>query len=121
MKQISYSDTLYEFKIILTLGTWKEFCDYLEKEELTMFLGVPSNTITGPAGYHFAIPELNEAYMFVNVGKNRDYDSQMQTFVHELNHACLDIFDTRGIPVSSDYSEAYCYYYDYLYSYFSER
>ena len=121
MTKKEYTDRLYEFHITLYNGTWEEFVAKMKKDELDIFLGDEVlGRMIGPDGFHFVVPELSEAVMFVQKKKG-DRGLNLQTFVHELNHVCLAVFDLRGIPVSSDYSEAYCYYYDYLYSYFSER
>ena len=37
------------------------------------------------------------------------------TIIHECNHAVFDVFETRGIPVSNDNSEVFCYYSEYLF------
>lgn len=40
----------------------------------------------------------------------------LHTLIHELNHFCLWTFDYIGMPVNSANSEAYCYYYDYIFN-----
>ncbi len=120
MKKIEYVDRLYEFKIILIESSWNEFIKFLEKEDMLMFLGEPANSMFGPEGFHFVVPELSEAYMFINKKKG-EKTLNLRTFVHELNHVCLAIFDSRGIKVSSEYSEAYCYYFDFLFNYFTKK
>lgn len=42
------------------------------------------------------------------------FNNDVVTLVHELSHAVMYIFDTVGIPLSSDNSETYCYYMDSL-------
>lgn len=37
------------------------------------------------------------------------------TLTHEINHFCLWVFDYIGMPVNSENSEAYCYYYDHIF------
>ncbi len=44
------------------------------------------------------------------------FTEELATLIHELNHFCLWVFDYIGMPVNSDNSEAYCYYYDYIFN-----
>lgn len=44
------------------------------------------------------------------------FTDSLHTLVHELNHFCLWVFDYIGMPVNSSNSEAYCYYYDYIFN-----
>lgn len=121
MTKKEYTDRLYEFHITLYNGTWEEFVAKMKKDELDIFLGEDAiHRIIGPDGFHFAVPELSEAIMFVK-RKKGEKGLNLQTFVHELNHVCLAIFDSRGIPVNSDYSEPYCYYYDFLFGEFTNK
>lgn len=43
------------------------------------------------------------------------FKEHLHTLIHELNHFCLWVFDYVGMPVNSSNSEAYCYYYDYVF------
>lgn len=40
------------------------------------------------------------------------FNDDILTLTHALNHFCLWTFDYIGMPVNSNNSEAYCYYYD---------
>lgn len=42
------------------------------------------------------------------------FNDDILTLTHELNHFCLWTFDYIGMPVNSNNSEAYCYYYDHI-------
>lgn len=44
------------------------------------------------------------------------FTESLHTLIHELNHFCLWVFDYIGMPVNSANSEAYCYYYDYIFN-----
>lgn len=44
------------------------------------------------------------------------FSEPLHTLIHELNHFCLWVFDYIGMPINSTNSEAYCYYYDYIFS-----
>lgn len=44
------------------------------------------------------------------------FSGSLLTLAHELNHFCLWVFDYIGMPVNSEHSEAYCYYYDHILS-----
>jgi len=116
MKIKTYTDDLYNVHITLYAGTWESFLKEMKKEGLEiLFEETIKDTILNPLGFHLFIPHLSRAIIFVTQKKNI-FD--LRTFVHELNHVCLAIFDRCGIKVDSDNSEPYCYYFDYIFGKF---
>lgn len=65
-------------------------------------------------------PDINGCKGYTSFSGNRVligvFTDSLHTLVHELNHFCLWVFDYIGMPVNSSNSEAYCYYYDYIFN-----
>ena len=118
MKITTYTDELYNMHIQLYIGTWSDFLKEMKKDGLYDYIITNDNLdkiIFGPIGFHLFVPEMSRAIMFVTQKKN---GIDLRTFSHELNHICLDIFNRINIKVNADNSEAYCYYYDFIFSKF---
>lgn len=65
-------------------------------------------------------PDIDSCKGYTTYSDNRVligvFVEPLHTLIHELNHFCLWTFDYIGMPVNSANSEAYCYYYDYIFS-----
>lgn len=65
-------------------------------------------------------PDINGCKGYTSFSGNRVligiFTDSLNTLIHELNHFCLWVFDYIGMPVNSSNSEAYCYYYDYIFN-----
>lgn len=115
MKLIKYTDNLYENRIFLVYSTWSEFKNFLKKQKTDFFLEDIDKE--NPEGFSFYIPELSDSYIYIK----KESKFNLRTFVHELNHVCIAIFERKGIPITSNCSEPYCYYFDFLFDYFYNK
>lgn len=65
-------------------------------------------------------PDIDSCKGYTTYSGNRVligvFAEPLHTLIHELNHFCLCTFDYIGMPVNSANSEAYCYYYDYIFN-----
>lgn len=65
-------------------------------------------------------PDIDSCKGYTTYSGNRVligvFAEPLHTLIHELNHFCLWTFDYIGMPVNSANSEAYCYYYDYIFN-----
>ncbi|ATS92550.1 hypothetical protein St11Ph5_00089 [Escherichia phage St11Ph5] len=65
-------------------------------------------------------PDLDDCKGYTSYSGNRVligiFREPLHTLIHELNHFCLWVFDYIGMPINSANSEAYCYYYDHIFS-----
>lgn len=56
---------------------------------------------------HTAI--ISDSHVLVGV-----FNNSPGTWVHEVNHFCIHVFEYVGLPITHASSEAYCYYMDYI-------
>ena len=65
-------------------------------------------------------PDIDGCKVYTTFSGNRVligvFTESLHTLIHELNHFCMWAFDYIGMPINSSNSEAYCYYYDYIFN-----
>jgi hypothetical protein len=101
MKTATIKDYLFERKIIITFGSFKEVKEWLlRKENAEGEINDRWGAFSGrlPSGDHHI---------------HFDYYG-FSAVVHETNHATLDILNDAGIRVNQETKEVFAYYQDWL-------
>lgn len=104
-----YYDKLYRAKVVLLMGTYKDFCEWSSKKKIPED-GFFKTMMGGSFIAHKRLnngQELVEYIIWINEG------SDFTTFMHETLHTVIKILHDRGVYWNGDEHEVLTYYYDY--------
>lgn len=104
VKQWHFFDKVYRVWVVVCIGPEDEFKQFLE-----------DSTYTEPFEYSDSSGYCIHLCAENTTNGNNAYVIWMRNFetaclVHELSHLCMMVFDSKGVPVRTENTEAYAYY-----------
>lgn len=107
LKQWHFYDKVFRRWVVLFIGPFNEF-----KYEMELCKFHESTTLYDAKGMCIELnPENNDTNQNVTVMWLSEWE--MATFVHELTHLVMMLFDQMGIPISMDNTETFAFYAEY--------